>query len=120
MFSDDMGKLDEAGIEGIDTTLGKILEKTAQSDEVIRLRDGFEGFAFWVDFTVESEAVFTQKFGSNIGRGKIITFAGDFASEVEETFKIATVIFGGFDRAAVLDLERFEEIVDEFRYEERR
>lgn len=120
LFTDNVGEFDETGIEGIDTALGKILEKTAQSDEVIRLRDSFKTFTFCIDFAVEGEAVFTQKLGSNIGRSKIVTFAGNFASEVKKTFKIAAVVLSGFDRAAVLDFERLEEIIDELRYEERR
>lgn len=42
LLSDDVGKFDEAGVEGIDAALGEIFEETAQGNEVIRLSDSFK------------------------------------------------------------------------------
>lgn len=67
LFADDMRKVDKRRVERFDFAACEVFQKTAQSDEMIRLSDGLEGLiAVWQGLAVEFEAIATQKFGSNV------------------------------------------------------
>lgn len=127
LFADDVGELDEGMIEGFDVALGEVFEEAAEGDEMIGLGDGFEVFAVLVGFAVEGEAEFAKELGGDVDGeevGKVGffvfiyaqlgVFLEDAEGDIAEAKEIATIIFGGFLRTAVFDLEAFDEIDDEF------
>lgn len=127
LFADDVGEFDEGRVEGFDAALGEVFEEAAEGDEVVRLSDDFEIFAFFVGFAVELEAEFAEEFGGDVDGEEVVQldivafddaevggFFKDVHGDVLEAQKIATVVVGGFFRAALLDFEAFDEIDDEF------
>lgn len=109
LFADDVGEFDEGWVERFDVALGKVFEKAAEGDEVVRLGDNFEIFAFFVGFAVELEAEFAEELGSDVDREEVVQldilafddaevggFFKDVHGDVLEAQEIATVVVGGF------------------------
>lgn len=125
MFPDDVGELDESGVEGFDAAFGEIFKEATESDEMIGLGDDFEVFSVLVGFAVELEAEFAKEFLGDVDREEITEFgvvafndaeAGGFFEdghgEVLKTEEVATVIIGGFFGTAFFDFEVVDEIND--------
>lgn len=114
LFANDVGELDEGGVERFDVAFGEIFEKAAESNEVIRLGDGFEIFAVTIFFAIKLEAKLADKFLSDVGGGEIVAFAGNIAGKVEKTGEVALIVFGSFARTATLDFEVFDKVRNKF------
>lgn len=127
LLTDDVGKLDEGGVEGFEVALREVFEEAAEGNEMIGLGNGFKIFPEAVFFAIELEAELTQEFLGNVDReevtevdvGTIHDAKGrglleDAERNVLETDEVAFVILGGFFRAATFDFKAFDEIDDEF------
>lgn len=115
LFADDMWEFDEGGVEGFDVAFGEVFEKAAESDEVIRLSDGFEVFAVTIFFAIELKAKFADEFLGDVGGGEVVTFVGDFAGDIEKTSEVALIILGSFARTAAFDFEVFNKVSNKIR-----
>ena len=112
LLADDVGELDEGGVERFDVAFGEVFEEAAEGDEVVGLGDGFEVFAVAIFFTIELKAEFAKELLGDVGRLEFIAFAGDVARNEEETIEVAFVIFGSFAGTAFFYFETFDKVAN--------
>ena len=102
-----LGKLDLAGREAGDVTLGKVVEKAAQRDEVITLGKHTELLAIDALVAIEPEAVAPHQLGRDLVDRQFST------SKLNEAFEVVFVVLRCFGRSAALHLHIFDEVNDQ-------